>query len=93
MYNFIVNNFASEKSNNSNTKFDFDRTNVVLQKLNTYSESGEINPNLQKLLSRSVDVLAQSSTEKLIEMLKENSGIKDCPDETIRYIDSVNLTL
>lgn len=35
------------------------------------------------------DLLAQSSTETLLEMLKSHAGIKDCSEETVLHINGV----
>lgn len=40
-------------------------------------------------LSRSNDLLAQSSTETLLDMLKAHAGIKECSDETVVHINGV----
>ena len=40
-------------------------------------------------LLRNNDLLAQSSTETLLDMLKANSGIKECSDETVTHINGV----
>lgn len=40
-------------------------------------------------LLRNNDLLAQSSTETLLDMLKANSGIKECSDETVAHINGV----
>lgn len=45
----------------------------------------------RKILTRSNDLLGQSSTEKLIDMLKEHAGLKECTDETVNHINSVRL--
>lgn len=42
-----------------------------------------------RLLSRGNDLLAQSSTETLLEMLKSHAGIKECSDETALHINGV----
>lgn len=41
------------------------------------------------LTLRGNDLLAQSSTETLLEMLKAHSGIKDCSEETVLHINGV----
>lgn len=41
------------------------------------------------LLSRCNDLLAQSSTETLLDMLKSHAGIKECSDETVLHINGV----
>lgn len=40
-------------------------------------------------LQRNNDLLAQSSTEVLLDMLKAHAGIKECSDETILHINGV----
>ncbi|KAL9883391.1 armadillo repeat-containing protein 2 [Glossina fuscipes fuscipes] len=47
----------------------------------------------RKLLTRSNDLLAQSSAEKLIDMLKEHAGLKECTAETVNHINSILLEL
>nr|XP_040227433.2 armadillo repeat-containing protein 2 [Anopheles coluzzii] len=42
-----------------------------------------------KLLRRSNDLLVQSSTESLLEMLKAYSGLKDCDESTTAYISAI----
>ncbi|KNC28656.1 hypothetical protein FF38_04923 [Lucilia cuprina] len=42
-----------------------------------------------KILTRSNDLLGQSSTEKLIDMLKEHAGLKECTEETASHINSI----
>lgn len=41
-------------------------------------------------LLRNNDLLAQSSTETLLDMLKANCGIKECSDETVSHINGVS---
>ncbi|XP_061387302.1 armadillo repeat-containing protein 2-like [Musca vetustissima] len=43
----------------------------------------------RKILTRCNDLLGQSSTEKLIDMLKEHAGLKECTDETVNHINSI----
>lgn len=43
----------------------------------------------RRLLSRGNDLLAQSSTETLLDMLKSHAGIKECSDETVLHINGV----
>ncbi|KAM7349358.1 armadillo repeat-containing protein 2 isoform 2-T2 [Cochliomyia hominivorax] len=43
----------------------------------------------RKILTRSNDLLGQSSTEKLIDMLKEHAGLKECTEETATHINSI----
>lgn len=45
----------------------------------------------RKIFTRSNDLLGQSSTEKLIDMLKEHAGLKECTEETASHINSVKL--
>ena len=40
-------------------------------------------------LNRSNDLLAQSSTETLLDMLKAHAGIKECSEETEKHINGV----
>ncbi|XP_055905580.1 armadillo repeat-containing protein 2 [Eupeodes corollae] len=47
----------------------------------------------RKLFARNYDLLAQTSTETLTDMLKEHSGIKECTDETIQHIYAILLEL
>ncbi|XP_053665003.1 armadillo repeat-containing protein 2 [Anopheles marshallii] len=42
-----------------------------------------------KLLRRSNDLLLQSSTESLLEMLKAYSGLKECDESTVAHISAV----
>lgn len=44
-------------------------------------------------LLRNNDLLAQSSTETLLDMLKANAGIKECSDETVSHINGVSALL
>lgn len=41
------------------------------------------------LLLRGDDLLAQSSTQTLLDMLKSHAGIKECSDETAGHIKAV----
>lgn len=41
------------------------------------------------LALRANDLLAQSSTETLLDMLKSHAGIKDCSEETVFHINGV----
>lgn len=43
----------------------------------------------RSLVLRGNDLLAQSSTETLLDMLKSHAGIKDCSEETILHINGV----
>lgn len=42
-------------------------------------------------LNRSNDLLAQSSTETLLDMLKAHAGIKDCSEDTVQHINGVSI--
>nr|XP_029730291.1 armadillo repeat-containing protein 2 [Aedes albopictus] len=54
------------------------------------SESAKMDHQEQKVkLSKSNDLLAQSSTEALLEMLKAHAGIKECTDETASHINGI----
>lgn len=55
-----------------------------------YSKSNGGDDKIKKTrLLRNNDLLAQSSTETLLDMLKANSGIKECTDETVSHIHGV----
>jgi hypothetical protein len=41
-------------------------------------------------LIRSNDLLSQSSTETMLDMLKAHAGIKECSDETTSHINGVS---
>lgn len=45
------------------------------------------------LLLRGDDLLAQSSTQTLLDMLKSHAGIKECSDETAGHIKAVGCVL
>lgn len=47
----------------------------------------------KRLLSRGNDILTQSSTETLLEMLKSHANIKECSEETALHINGVNVQL
>ncbi|XP_038109991.1 armadillo repeat-containing protein 2 [Culex quinquefasciatus] len=54
------------------------------------SGSGKMDHLKQKQkLSKSNEILAQSTTEALLEMLKGHAGIKDCTDETVSHINGI----
>lgn len=42
-------------------------------------------------LNRSNDLLAQSSTETLLDMLKAHEGIKECSEDTVQQINGVRV--
>lgn len=42
--------------------------------------------------SGTFDILAQSSTETLLEMLKAHAGIKECSDETLQHVNGVRIS-
>lgn len=44
----------------------------------------------KKKLMRNNDLLGQSSTETLLDLLKAHSGIKECSDETVMHINGVS---
>lgn len=55
-----------------------------------YSKSNGVDDKGKKgRLLRTNDLLAQSSTETLLDMLKANAGIKECSDETATHINGV----
>lgn len=41
--------------------------------------------------SGTFDILAQSTTETLLEMLKAHAGIKECSDETLQHVNGVTI--
>lgn len=43
-------------------------------------------------LTRSNDLLAQSTTETLLDLLKDHAGIKECNEETVQHINAVSLS-
>lgn len=52
---------------------------------------GHLSKDLTKnKLVRSNDLLTQSSTETLLEMLKEFASVKECSDETQTHLNMVN---
>lgn len=42
-------------------------------------------------LTRSNDLLAQSTTETLLDLLKAHAGIKECNEETVQHINAVSM--
>lgn len=44
----------------------------------------------KKKLMRNNDLLGQSSTETLLDLLKAHAGIKECSDETVMHINGVS---
>ncbi len=55
-----------------------------------YSKSNGGDDKIKKnRVLRNNDLLAQSSTETLLNMLKANSGIKECSEETVAHIHGV----
>lgn len=61
----------------------------MLQTLPSHQHQQPITSPNSRLLSRGNDLLAQSSTETLLEMLKSHAGIKECSDETVLHINGV----
>lgn len=49
-------------------------------------------PSKNRLI-RSNDILTQSSTETLLDILKAHAGIKECTEETIFHINGVNILI
>ncbi|XP_055855262.1 armadillo repeat-containing protein 2 [Episyrphus balteatus] len=47
----------------------------------------------RKLFTRNYDLLAQTSTETLTDMLKQHSGLKEVTDETVQHINAILLEL
>lgn len=48
-----------------------------------------MNEQKRLLALRANDLLAQSTTETLLDMLKSHAGIKDCSEETVFHINGV----
>lgn len=82
---------------NDNEKPTTNTTSVVVKQKKgivveapKYSKSNGIDDKVKKgRLLRTNDLLAQSSTETLLDMLKANAGIKECSDETASHINGV----
>ncbi|XP_017045812.1 armadillo repeat-containing protein 2 [Drosophila ficusphila] len=55
------------------------------RQLPALSGSGPATP----MPTRNGALLCQSSTETLIELLKQHSGLKDCSDETVQHINAI----
>ncbi|XP_055597073.1 armadillo repeat-containing protein 2 isoform X2 [Uranotaenia lowii] len=65
-------------------------TSSVQQPVVDRLESAKMDHLKQKAkLSKSNDLLAQSTTESLLEMLKAHAGIKECNDETVSHINGI----
>lgn len=62
---------------------------VIVTKPGKQIHGGEDTIKRTRLL-RINDLLAQSSTETLLDMLRANSGIKECSDETVAHINGVS---
>lgn len=58
----------------------------------TKTNAGDEKTKKTRLL-RNNDLLAQSSTETLLDMLKANAGIKECSEETVAHINGVSIEL
>lgn len=43
--------------------------------------------------SGTFDILAQSSTETLLDLLKAHAGIKECSDETLQHVNGVRILI
>ncbi|XP_013105207.2 armadillo repeat-containing protein 2 [Stomoxys calcitrans] len=76
----------SEQSQSHNRK---DENSILLIDENGANNRAITLLETRKILTRSNDLLGQSSTEKLIDMLKEHAGLKDCTEETANHINSI----
>ncbi|XP_067635214.1 armadillo repeat-containing protein 2 [Eurosta solidaginis] len=69
---------ATTRNSSENSSLDLSGSNKAINILNTW-----------KFQQRNCHSLAQSPTEKLIELLKEHAGIKECSEETVKHINSI----
>lgn len=68
-----------------------DKKKDIIVEAPKYSKSSGGDDKVKKnRLLRNNDLLAQSSTETLLDMLRANSGIKECSDETVAHINGVS---
>lgn len=75
---------------NDNTSSDSSRLKTLAKVTNKKSSGAAATPNAnKKRLTRNNDLLGQSSTETLLDLLKAHGGIKDCSDETVAHINGV----
>lgn len=79
-----INQSSQNESNNLNKKSN---KNKNLKEID--SESKNLNNSNKTKLVRSNDLLSQSSTETLLEMLKSHTGIKECTEETVNLINGI----
>lgn len=71
-------------------KYDIYYSNFRFLSVVWMEQHQSINEQQRRLLTlRRNDLLAQSSTETLLEMLKSHAGIKDCSEETVLHINEV----
>uniref|UniRef100_A0A182P618 Armadillo repeat-containing protein 2 n=1 Tax=Anopheles epiroticus TaxID=199890 RepID=A0A182P618_9DIPT len=63
-----------------------DKTNSAIATVTDHKSTLE---DQSKLLRRSNDLLVQSSTESLLEMLKAYSGLKECDESTVTHITTI----
>ena len=68
--------------NNNSNKDENDKIKNILVKKPLKKDN-------KNRLVRSNDLLGQSSTETLLDMLKAHSGIKECTEDTVAHINGV----
>lgn len=80
--------YEKPKSNSNKNVDDKKKETAVIN----YPKSNGVDDKTKRTkLLRNNDLLAQSSTETLLDMLKANTGIKECSDETVTHINGVSI--
>ncbi|XP_017483499.1 PREDICTED: armadillo repeat-containing protein 2 [Rhagoletis zephyria] len=74
--------FKVKQGSSENSSLDLSGSNKAINILST-----------RKFQQRNCHLLAQSPTEKLIGLLKEHAGLKECSDETANHINSILVEL
>lgn len=69
------------------SRFHFKGASIATSKHQSHQQSAQTAKN--RSLLRNNDLLAQSTTETLLDLLKSHAGIKECSDETILHINGV----
>lgn len=72
--------FKTAQGSSENSSLDMSGSNTAINILSS-----------RKFQQRNCHLLAQSPTEKLIGLLKEHAGLKECSEETANHINSVCL--
>lgn len=72
--------FKNAQGSSENSSLDMSGSNTAINILSS-----------RKFQQRNCHLLAQSPTEKLIGLLKEHAGLKECSEETANHINSVRL--